>query len=193
MTQLSYARGPKPKPTDGIGMRFPQSVRFILIKLELTCGRRSIRPGVFRGSFEEKNGIHRPVNIRPSSILSTASLYAGDCTSGIGVHQPPPLLGGVSPKIAAGRYCFGYRQVEACAVAQCSWATTVHAPAARFRVMKNDKLKATTVRFTDSDLHLIVCLQEKLGLGMIHIIRLAIRRLAESENLLSSSTIVKRR
>jgi hypothetical protein len=59
--------------------------------------------------------------------------------------------------------------------------------------MKNDKLKATTVRFTDSDLNLIVCLQEKLGLGMIHIIRLAIRRLAESENLLSSSTIVRRR
>ena len=52
------------------------------------------------------------------------------------------------------------------------------------RAMKNEKLKSTTVRFTDSDLHLIECLQEKLGLGMIHIIRLAIRRLAESENLL---------
>jgi hypothetical protein len=53
--------------------------------------------------------------------------------------------------------------------------------------MKNEKLKSTTVRFTDSDLHLIVRLQEKLGLGMIHIIRLAIRRFAESENLLPSS------
>jgi len=52
--------------------------------------------------------------------------------------------------------------------------------------MKNDTLKSTTVRFTDSDLDLIACLREKLGLGMIHIIRLAIRRLAESENLLSS-------
>jgi hypothetical protein len=52
------------------------------------------------------------------------------------------------------------------------------------RVMKNEKLKSTTVRFTDSDLHVIDRLQEKLGLGMIHVIRLAIRRLAESENLL---------
>jgi len=52
------------------------------------------------------------------------------------------------------------------------------------RAMKDEKLKSTTVRFTDSDLHLIECLQEKLGLGMIHVIRLAIRRLAESENLL---------
>ena len=50
--------------------------------------------------------------------------------------------------------------------------------------MKNEKLKSTTVRFTDSDLHLIDCLQQKLGLGMIHIIRFAIRRLAEDENLL---------
>jgi len=52
-------------------------------------------------------------------------------------------------------------------------------------VIKREKLKSTTVRFTDSDLHLIDRLQEKLGLGMIHVIRLAIRRLAESENLLS--------
>jgi hypothetical protein len=55
-------------------------------------------------------------------------------------------------------------------------------------VMKNEKLKSTTVRFTDSDLRLIDCLQEKLGLGMIHIIRLAIRRLAENENLLLSNS-----
>ena len=52
--------------------------------------------------------------------------------------------------------------------------------------MKNEKLKSTTVRFRDSDLYLMECLQEKLGLGMIHVIRLAIRRLAESENLLTS-------
>jgi hypothetical protein len=50
-------------------------------------------------------------------------------------------------------------------------------------VMKNEKLKSTTVRFSDTDLHLIDHLKQKLGLGMIHIIRLAIRRLAESENL----------
>jgi hypothetical protein len=59
--------------------------------------------------------------------------------------------------------------------------------------MKNEKLKSTTVRFTDSDLRLIDCLQEKLGLGMIHIIRLAIRRLAESENLPPSKSALGRR
>jgi len=59
--------------------------------------------------------------------------------------------------------------------------------------MKDDKLKSTTVRFTDSDLHLIECLQEKLGLGMIHVIRLAIRRLAESENLVPLAPTPKKR
>lgn len=49
--------------------------------------------------------------------------------------------------------------------------------------MKDEKLKSTTVRFTDSDLQILEGLQEKLGLGMIHVIRLAIRRLAVSENL----------
>lgn len=49
--------------------------------------------------------------------------------------------------------------------------------------MKGDTLKSTTVRFTDSDLHLITSLQDKLGLGMIQVIRLAIRRLAEIENV----------
>jgi len=49
--------------------------------------------------------------------------------------------------------------------------------------MTNDKLKSTTVRFTDSDLRLIDSLQDKLGLGMIQVIRLAIRRLAEIENI----------
>jgi hypothetical protein len=60
------------------------------------------------------------------------------------------------------------------------------------KVMKNEKLKSTTVRFTDSDLHLIDRLQEKLGLGMIHVIRLAIRRLAETENLLPSPSTPKK-
>lgn len=60
----------------------------------------------------------------------------------------------------------------------------------KMSTMKNEKLKSTTVRFTDSDLHLIDSLQEKLGLGMIHIIRLAIRRLAETENLLKSASSV---
>jgi hypothetical protein len=61
------------------------------------------------------------------------------------------------------------------------------------RVMKNEKLKSTTVRFTDSDLHVIDRLQEKLGLGMIHVIRLAIRRLAESENSPPSPATPKKR
>jgi hypothetical protein len=51
--------------------------------------------------------------------------------------------------------------------------------------MRKDKLKSTTVRFTDSDLEIIACLEDKLGLGMIHVIRLAIRRLAEIENVLA--------
>ena len=58
--------------------------------------------------------------------------------------------------------------------------------------MKNEKLKSTTVRFTDSDLRFIECLQEKLGLGMIHVIRLAIRRLAESENLSPPSSAFRK-
>jgi hypothetical protein len=57
--------------------------------------------------------------------------------------------------------------------------------------MKHQKLESTTVRFTDSDLHLIDRLQEKLG--MIHVIRLAIRRLAESENLQLSDRAPKKR
>jgi len=59
--------------------------------------------------------------------------------------------------------------------------------------MKNENLKSTTVRFTESDLHVIDCLQEKLGLGMIHVIRLAIRRMAESENLQLFSSEPKNR
>ena len=51
---------------------------------------------------------------------------------------------------------------------------------------RKDKLKSTTVRFTDSDLEIIACLEDKLGLRMIHVIRLAIRRLAEIENVLAS-------
>ena len=49
--------------------------------------------------------------------------------------------------------------------------------------MTNEQLKSTTVRFTDSDVNIIHCLQNKLGLGMIQVIRLAIRRLAELENV----------
>jgi antitoxin component of RelBE/YafQ-DinJ toxin-antitoxin module len=59
--------------------------------------------------------------------------------------------------------------------------------------MKSEKLKSTTVRFSDSDLHLIDSLKQKLGLGMIHIIRLALRRLAESENLPSTNSALGKR
>jgi hypothetical protein len=59
--------------------------------------------------------------------------------------------------------------------------------------MKNETLKSTTVHFTESDLHLVESLREKLGLGMIHVVRLAIRRLAESENILPSSAAQKKR
>jgi hypothetical protein len=50
-------------------------------------------------------------------------------------------------------------------------------------MIKANKLKSTTVHFTDSDLHVLKSLQEKLGLGLIHVVRLAIRRLAELENI----------
>lgn len=61
------------------------------------------------------------------------------------------------------------------------------------RVMKNEKLQSTTVRFTDSDLYLIERLQEKLRLDMFHVIRLAVWHLAENENLLSSPSVPKKR
>jgi hypothetical protein len=67
----------------------------------------------------------------------------------------------------------------------CSCAMTGQSSACNNgRPMKNENLKSTTVHFTESDLHLINALQEKLGLGMIHVIRLAIRRMAETESLL---------
>jgi hypothetical protein len=58
--------------------------------------------------------------------------------------------------------------------------------------MRTDKLKSTTVRFTDSDLALINSLQNKLGLGMIQVIRLAIRRLADIENVNGTSPTHKK-
>jgi len=61
------------------------------------------------------------------------------------------------------------------------------------RVMKNEKLQSTTVRFTETDLYLIERLQEKLRLDMFHVIRLAVRQLAENENLLSSASVPKNR
>jgi hypothetical protein len=63
----------------------------------------------------------------------------------------------------------------------------------KLTVMKNEKLKSTTVRLTEADMHLIDLLRDKLGLGMIHIIRFAIRRLAESENLLPSNSALSKR
>jgi hypothetical protein len=57
---------------------------------------------------------------------------------------------------------------------------------------RNEKLKSTTVRFTGSDLHIIARLQDKLGLGMIQVIRLAIRRLAEIENVVTSPPAPKK-
>lgn len=59
----------------------------------------------------------------------------------------------------------------------------------RFRLImmpKEGKLKSTTVRFTIEDLQIIESLQRRLGLGMVQMIRLAIRRLAQLENVLPS-------
>jgi hypothetical protein len=48
---------------------------------------------------------------------------------------------------------------------------------------REDKLKPTTVRFTTEDLQIIERLERRLGLGMMQVIRLAIRRLAQLENI----------
>jgi len=48
---------------------------------------------------------------------------------------------------------------------------------------RKTKLKPTTVRFTTEDLRIIEQLECKLGLGMVQVIRLAIRRLAQLENI----------
>ncbi len=49
--------------------------------------------------------------------------------------------------------------------------------------MKKDKLKSTTVRCTREDFHIIGMLQRRLGLGMVQVIRVAIRRLAQLEKV----------
>lgn len=69
-------------------------------------------------------------------------------------------------------------------VLYCRQAMIADAYNAIMAAMRTEMLKSTTVRFTESELRLLDSLQEKLGLGMVHIIRLAIRRLAEGENLL---------
>jgi hypothetical protein len=52
--------------------------------------------------------------------------------------------------------------------------------------MKKEKLRSTTVRFTKEDFHIIAMLQRRLGLGMVQVIRVAIRRLAQLESLVLS-------
>lgn len=49
--------------------------------------------------------------------------------------------------------------------------------------MKKEKLRSTTVRFTKEDVHIIELLQRRLGLGMVQVIRVAIRRLAQLESV----------
>ena len=56
-----------------------------------------------------------------------------------------------------------------------------------YKAMSKDKLESSTVRFTDSDLYLIASLRDKLGLGIGQVLRLAIRRLAELENVMPRS------
>jgi hypothetical protein len=48
---------------------------------------------------------------------------------------------------------------------------------------RKTKLKSTTVRSTTEDLHIIEQLECKLGLGMVQVIRIAIRRLAQLETI----------
>lgn len=48
---------------------------------------------------------------------------------------------------------------------------------------RKTRLKSTTVRFATEDLHIIKQLERRLGLGMVQVIRLAIRRLAQLESI----------
>jgi hypothetical protein len=52
--------------------------------------------------------------------------------------------------------------------------------------MKKEKLRSTTVRFSREDVHIIESLQKRLGLGMVQVIRVAIRRLAQLEKVVLS-------
>jgi|tagenome__1003787_1003787.scaffolds.fasta_scaffold20650178_1 hypothetical protein len=54
-------------------------------------------------------------------------------------------------------------------------------------VTKNETLKSKTLRFTESDIHLLESLRKKLRLGMNQVIRVAIMRLAEIEHLSACS------
>src|SRR5215471_1557154 len=105
------------------------------------------------------------------------------------VHQLIDSGSSVCKKILAARYLIDSVEISICVFIDFH-QRQVDSLGCKISTMKNEKLKSTTVRFTDSDLHLIDSLQEKLGLGMIHIIRLAIRRLAETENLLKSTSTV---
>ena len=127
-----------------------------------------------------------------SSLLATAPMGGGRSTN-ILYHHHSDLRHHVHTNIS---HCDTV-EVSAHNRPDClSMLLSNDSPIVRLResgAMKNEKLTATTVRFTDSDLHHIDRLQEKLGLGMIHIIRLAIRRLAEAENLLPLPSTPKKR
>jgi hypothetical protein len=51
------------------------------------------------------------------------------------------------------------------------------------RFLEKDKLRSTTVRFSKQDIQIIDALRQRLGLGMVQVIRVAIRRLAQLENI----------
>jgi len=82
--------------------------------------------------------------------------------------------------------------ISCLAIVYCFVATTFGFESCKTKTMADNKLKSTTVRFTDSDLFVINSVREKLGLGMIQVIRLAIRRLAEIENVLPLSPARKK-
>ena len=53
------------------------------------------------------------------------------------------------------------------------------------------RLISTTVRFSEDDLRYLQRLEQKLGIGRIHVLRFAIRRLAELEGLLEPPVEVR--
>ena len=118
-----------------------------------------------------------------SSPLATAPDGGGrSCGTSVSVHHHPDyddMFTQIFRKAIPLRYRLATSPLSFLAPGQRQFDR----PVERIRSYEERETQSTTVRFTDSDLHLIECLQEKLGLGMIHVIRLAIRRLAESENL----------
>ena len=157
-------------------------------------GNVSNEPVHFGPEGKGRGGLETSGLYRPCVLCAGYSMMGEACSFGYQVLCTSPSdCGPMLTEISRNTIPFRYRLAVSQLSSSLSGIDRLIIPLEESRVMKNEKLKSTTVRFRDSDLYLIERLQEKLGLGMIHVIRLAIRRLAENENLLSSPTIPKKR